>query len=118
MYKTLKDLNALNIDVMLKVMKDLIYYNETHVIYQNKKFEVSTGIMLCDKYPDDYKFIGSFKASDIYPDMKERESLRIALDTIEHRICEILFTQPKNSRPYPKEMLQAITTANVIGRGY
>ena len=58
--------NDLPLDVQNKVKSDLGIYDTTHVIYEKGKYNVSAGVMLCDKYESDHAFIGSYNAVDVF----------------------------------------------------
>jgi hypothetical protein len=110
-------LNKLPYEVIKNVMNDLLDYDETHVIFEDGKYNVSPSVMVCSKYSPDHKWIGTFEAKNIFPDLAERDALRVARDTVNHRISEIVYGQEKGTRPYPMTMLEAITDVKNV-RGY
>ena len=44
------------------IVRDLSEYDETHIIYQNGKFEVSPHIVITSEYDKDYIYVGTAKA--------------------------------------------------------
>jgi hypothetical protein len=110
-------LNNLPYEIIRKVMNDLLDYDETHVQFENGEYHVSPNVMVCSKYSQDHKWIATFEAKNIFPSLEERDALRVARDTVNHRISEIVYGQEKGTRPYPMNMLEAITDVKNV-RGY
>ena len=108
-YLTVEDLRTLkdfSIENQLKVMSDLLGYNECYIIFENGKYNISVNVCLQGQYSNDYQFIGIVKSSDIYNDSREREALHEAITTALERQIEILL---QKERPYcNKKMLKAI----------
>lgn len=46
------------------IVSNLSAYDETNIIYQYGRFEVSPGIAITSEYAKDYVFIGTVKAKD------------------------------------------------------
>ena len=60
--------------IISEVLNDLKCYDKTNITYSNGKHDVSTGIYLMDKYPTDYKFIGTVYQDDIYTQTERIEN--------------------------------------------
>lgn len=56
----------LPVEVQAKVKEILKAYNEVYVIYEHGEYHVSASICLKAVYAPDYKFIGEYKAKDIF----------------------------------------------------
>lgn len=68
---TKNELNQMPSYVAECVASDLKCYDKTNIIYFNGIYHISTAICLMDKYPDDYKFIGTIFVEDFYS-LRER----------------------------------------------
>ena len=64
--KTLEKLNQLPSETANEIKRVLRAYDECYVTYEYGKFNVSVGITIKAKYGTDYKWIGEFKAEEIY----------------------------------------------------
>ena len=62
----MSDFKSLPLSVREDVKNTLKAYNECNIRFYNDEYHVSTGIMLCSKYPDDYRIIGDVHKDDIY----------------------------------------------------
>lgn len=60
------NLNTLPIEIREKVKSVLKAYDEVHVIFEYGEYHVSAGISLKAVYADDHKFIGTYKANEIF----------------------------------------------------
>lgn len=60
------NLNTLPIAIQNEVKEVLKAYDETHVIYEYGEYHVDTGLALKTAYGSDHKFIGTFKANEVF----------------------------------------------------
>ena len=93
----LETLRSLPFEVATKAMDHLLDYEDVTIIFEDGGYNVSPHVMISNRYAKDRKYIGNFKAVEIYPDAKERTALRRMRDTHTERMAEILFNQ--NNRP-------------------
>lgn len=68
MNDVIKLFSTLPTDVKKDVKETLSAYNRVSVTFENSKYKVSPNICLSSSYSNDYKFIGEFKATDIFND--------------------------------------------------
>jgi len=59
-------LNTLPYSVSEDVRKTLCAYSMCLVRFYNGEYHVSTGVMICSTYPEDYKVIGDFESVHIF----------------------------------------------------
>jgi len=52
--------------VCAKVRDVLCAYDKAHVVFQNEQYEVSPSTCITATYPKDFRFVGTFKASDVF----------------------------------------------------
>ena len=90
---TLETLRALPIETATKAMNDLLDYDEVTIIFEDGGYNVSASMIISSQYAKDRKYIGNFKAVEIYPNEKERTALRRMRDTHTERMAEILLNQ-------------------------
>lgn len=62
----LQQLNELPKEIQESVKYILKAYDEVYVTFEYGKYDVSVGICIKSKYGKDHKFIGTFKAEDIF----------------------------------------------------
>lgn len=93
----LETLRALPYQVAEEAMNCLLDYDDVTIIYEDGKYNVSANMIISSQYAKDRRYIGNFKAIEIYPNEKERTALRRMRDTHTERMAEILFNQ--NNRP-------------------
>ena len=60
------NLNTLPIEIQEKVKRILKAYDEVHVIFEYGEYHVSPSISLKATYSEDHKFIGTYKANEIF----------------------------------------------------
>ena len=60
------DFNLLPIEIQEDAKKALRAYDRVYVIYEYGKYNVSVAISLKSHYADDHKFIGEYKAKEIF----------------------------------------------------
>lgn len=60
------NLKTLPIEIQEKVKSVLKAYDEVHVVFEYGEYHVSAGIALKATYGDDHKFIGTYKATEIF----------------------------------------------------
>ena len=93
----LETLRALPYQVAEEAMNHLLDYDDVTIIFEYGRYNVSPHVMISNQYAKDRKYIGNFKAVEIYPNEKERTALRRMRDTHTERMAEILLNQ--NNRP-------------------
>lgn len=58
--------NELPQEIKEAIKFDLGMYDETHVTFENGRYVVSPNIVLRNHYSNDFKFIGTYKAKEIF----------------------------------------------------
>lgn len=59
-------LNTLPTEIINQVKETLKAYDRAYVIYENGAYRVSVGIAITATYADDHKFIGEYKAVEVF----------------------------------------------------
>lgn len=67
-------MNNLPKNIVNQIKMTLKAYDKCNVIYQNGQYQVNTGYCIMNEYPTDYKFIGEFKANDVFTKEEQIEN--------------------------------------------
>ena len=62
----MKTLNQFPEEIQNQIMDTLTAYKSVNIDFSNGKFNVHTGISISTSYPEDFKYYGVIKNSDVY----------------------------------------------------
>lgn len=71
-----EEFNKLPQAVKDKIISDLAAFNETHVFFENGKYDVSVDWCLKARYGSDHKFIGEWSYKDLSEKLPELKKAR------------------------------------------
>jgi hypothetical protein len=73
-------LSQFPVEVQEEIKSTLTCFDSVNISFSNKKFRVSTGLGISSEYPEDFKYYGEIKNSDIYT----KEEMKINLKNMYH----------------------------------